>query len=47
MSSSIFSDKSTQPDDRKLAEGRGLRLEIRTRGDVEHVKKLVAIKVMN
>jgi len=32
---------------KKYAEGRGLRLEVRKRGDVEHVKKLVAIKVMN
>lgn len=32
---------------KKYAEGRGLRLEVRTRGDVEHVKKLLAIKMMN
>jgi hypothetical protein len=32
---------------RKYAEGRGLRLEIRKRSDVEHVKKLLAVKVMN
>jgi len=32
---------------KKYAEGRGLRLEVRTPGDVEHVKKLLAIKVMN
>ena len=32
---------------KRYAEGRGLRLEVRTRGDVEHVKKLLAIKMMN
>jgi len=32
---------------KKYAEGRGLRLEIRKRGDMEYLKKLVAIKVMN
>ena len=32
---------------KKYAEGRGLRLEARTSSDLEHVKKLLAIKVMN
>jgi len=31
----------------KYAEGRGLRLEVRKRSDVEPVKKLLAIKVAN
>jgi len=30
---------------RKYAEGRGLRLEVKKRGDVENVKMLLAIKV--
>jgi hypothetical protein len=29
---------------KKYAEGRGLRIDVKTRRDVEHVKKLVAIK---
>lgn len=32
---------------KKYAEGRGLRVEVKTRRDVESVKKLIAIKVMN
>jgi hypothetical protein len=32
---------------KKYAEGRGLRIEVKTRRDVEHVKKLIAIKVAN
>jgi hypothetical protein len=32
---------------KKYAEGRGLRLEVRKRSDVEHAKKLLAIKMMN
>jgi len=32
---------------KKYAEGRGLRLEVRRQGDVEHVKKLLAFKVMS
>jgi hypothetical protein len=32
---------------KKYAEGRGLRIEVKTRRDVESVKKLIAIKVMN
>jgi hypothetical protein len=30
---------------KKYAEGRGLRIEVRTRRDVEHIKKLIAVKV--
>ena len=30
---------------KKYAEGRGLRIEVKTRRDVEHVKKLLAVKV--
>jgi len=32
---------------KKYAEGRGLRVEVKTHRDVESVKKLIAIKVMN
>ena len=32
---------------KRYAEGRGLRVEVKTRRDVESVKKLIAIKVMN
>ncbi len=32
---------------KKYAEGRGLRVEVKTRRDVESVKKLIAVKVMN
>ena len=32
---------------KKYAEGRGLRVEVKTPRDVESVKKLIAIKVMN
>jgi hypothetical protein len=32
---------------KKYAEGRGIRVEVKTRRDVESVKKLIAIKVMN
>jgi hypothetical protein len=32
---------------RKYAEGRGLRVEVRSRADAEAVKKLVAIKIRN
>jgi Protein of unknown function (DUF3788) len=32
---------------KKYAEGRGLRVEVKTRRDVESIKKLIAIKVMN
>jgi len=32
---------------KKYAEGRGVRVEVKTRRDVESVKKLIAIKVMN
>jgi hypothetical protein len=32
---------------KKYAEGRGLRVEVRTGRDVEHAKKLIAIKAMN
>jgi len=32
---------------KKYAEGRGRRIEVKTRRDVESVKKLIAIKVMN
>jgi len=32
---------------RKYAEGRGLRIDIKKAADVEHVKKLVEIKVNN
>jgi hypothetical protein len=32
---------------KKYAEGRGLRVEVKTRRDVESVKKLISIKVMN
>jgi hypothetical protein len=32
---------------KKYAEGRGFRIEVKTRRDVESVKKLVAIKLMN
>jgi hypothetical protein len=30
---------------KKYAEGRGLRIEVKTRRDVEHIKKLLAVKV--
>jgi hypothetical protein len=30
---------------KKYAEGRGLRIEVKTKRDVEHVKRLIAIKV--
>jgi signal transduction histidine kinase len=32
---------------RKYAEGRGIRIEVKSRKDVEHVKKLIDIKVGN
>lgn len=32
---------------KKYAEGRGLRIDVKTRRDVESVKKLIAIKVTN
>jgi hypothetical protein len=32
---------------RKYAEGRGLRIDVRKASDVEHIKKLVEIKVNN
>jgi hypothetical protein len=32
---------------KKYAEGRGLRVEVKTGRDVEHVKKLIAIKAAN
>lgn len=32
---------------RKYAEGRGLRIEVRSQKDVEHIKKLIDIKVRN
>ncbi len=32
---------------KKYAEGRGLRVEVRTARDVEHVKTLIAVKVEN
>jgi hypothetical protein len=32
---------------RKYAEGRGLRIEVKSQKDVEHVKKLIDIKVGN
>jgi len=32
---------------KKYAEGRGIRIDVKTRRDVESVKKLIAIKVMN
>ncbi len=32
---------------RKYAEGRGLRIDVRNSADVEHIKKLVEIKVNN
>ena len=32
---------------KNYVEGRGLRIEVRVKSDVEHVKKLIAIKVMN
>jgi hypothetical protein len=32
---------------KKYAEGRGLRVEVKTRRDVESVKKIITIKVMN
>ena len=32
---------------KKYTEGRGLRVEVKTHRDVESVKKLIAIKVMN
>lgn len=32
---------------KKYVEGRGLRIEIKKRGDVDNVKKLVAIKINN
>ncbi len=32
---------------KKYAEGRGLRIEVKKSGDVENIKKLVAIKIRN
>jgi hypothetical protein len=32
---------------KKYAEGRGIRIDVKTRRDVESVKKLIAFKVMN
>jgi hypothetical protein len=32
---------------KKYVEGRGLRVEVKTERDSEHIKKLIAIKVMN
>ncbi len=32
---------------RKYAEGRGLRIDVKNSADVEHVKKLVEIKINN
>jgi hypothetical protein len=32
---------------RKYAEGRGVRLEVRSKGDLENIKKLAAIKMAN
>jgi hypothetical protein len=32
---------------KKYAEGRGIRIDVKTRRDVESVKKLIAIKLMN
>ncbi len=32
---------------RKYAEGRGIRIEVKSQKDVEHVKKLIDIKVSN
>lgn len=32
---------------RKYAEGRGLRIDVRNSADLEHIKKLVEIKVNN
>lgn len=32
---------------RKYAEGRGVRLEVRSKGDLEHIKKLAAVKMAN
>ena len=34
-------------DARKYAEGRGLRIDVKNSADVEHIKKLVEIKVHN
>jgi hypothetical protein len=32
---------------KKYVEGRGLRIEVKTRNDIEHIKKLVEIKINN
>lgn len=48
-------EKSDLPEDiknelrnaRKYAEGRGLRIEVKSRKDVEHIKKLINIKAVN
>ena len=32
---------------RKYAEGRGLRIDVKNSADIEHIKKLVEIKVNN
>ena len=32
---------------RKYAEGRGVRLEVRSQGDLENIQKLAAIKMAN
>ena len=32
---------------KKYAEGRGIRIDVKTRRDVESVKKLIAFKAMN
>jgi hypothetical protein len=48
-------EKSDLPEDlknelknaRKYAEGRGIRIEVNSQKDVEHVKKLIDIKVSN
>lgn len=48
-------EKSDLPEDiktelknaRKYAEGRGIRIEVKSQKDVEHVKKLIDIKVGN
>jgi signal transduction histidine kinase len=32
---------------RKYAEGRGIRIEVKSQNDVEHVKKLIDIKISN